>query len=497
MLGGTAANDTLISSIGDDTLYGDDGDDRLDGGDGIDMVFGGAGDDIITDLGGDDLIQGQDGNDAIHGGNGINLILAGFGNDFVVTGEDASESFGGFGDDFMLGVRANEFVFGNEGDDWIETGMVDGAAGDNFDPFGLDPIRGNDVFIGEGLTDRMDGEGGDDIMVGNGGDGDRYEGFSGFDWAVFKNAPTRRDRRSDAARNRRDAGAELAASCWPASRRSRDYRDRHTATSCAATTIRRRRSPSPEPTAACSRTSRLIGGLQAFLNTLVGGAVTSFGAGNIILGGSGSDLIEGRGGDDLIDGDMWLNVRIGGVDIDGVPIGDDIDSMTDIQARVFAGEINPGDLQIVREIVGSPTEDFDTAIFSGALLDADGNANYTIAVNGTEQDVTGEQITIADGDIVTVTDLNGIDGTDTLRNIERLQFTDQALVINGRQPAGPSAYSTHRRCHAGRGSAVDRVGGGRHRRRQLLQPDGGAITGPITYFWQQEVREACGRTSSC
>ncbi len=38
--------------------------------------------------------------------------------------------------------------------------------------------------------------------------------------------------------------------------------------------------------------------------------MTSFGAGNIILGGDGSDIIEGRGGDDIIDGDAWLNVRI-------------------------------------------------------------------------------------------------------------------------------------------------------------------------------------------
>ena len=42
----------------------------------------------------------------------------------------------------------------------------------------------------------------------------------------------------------------------------------------------------------------------------LGDPVTSFGAGNIILGGDGSDILEGRGGDDLIDGDTWLNVRI-------------------------------------------------------------------------------------------------------------------------------------------------------------------------------------------
>ena len=41
-----------------------------------------------------------------------------------------------------------------------------------------------------------------------------------------------------------------------------------------------------------------------------GAGVTSFGSGNIILGGDGSDIIEGRGGNDLIDGDKWLNVRI-------------------------------------------------------------------------------------------------------------------------------------------------------------------------------------------
>ena len=43
VLGGTAGDDTIISSIGDDTLYGDGGNDRLEGGDGVDMILGGAG----------------------------------------------------------------------------------------------------------------------------------------------------------------------------------------------------------------------------------------------------------------------------------------------------------------------------------------------------------------------------------------------------------------------------------------------------------------------
>ena len=69
----------------------------------------------------------------------------------------------------------------------------------------------------------------------------------------------------------------------------------------------RPRSPHPASRAACSPISALIAGLQAFL----GAGVTSFSAGNIILGGGGSDFLEGRGGNDLIDGDAWLNVQIG------------------------------------------------------------------------------------------------------------------------------------------------------------------------------------------
>ena len=58
----------------------------------------------------------------------------------------------------------------------------------------------------------------------------------------------------------------------------------------------------------------LINGLQSFLDTALeipGTHVTAFTTGNIILGGDGSDIMMGRDGEDLIDGDAWLNVRIG------------------------------------------------------------------------------------------------------------------------------------------------------------------------------------------
>ena len=68
---------------------------------------------------------------------------------------------------------------------------------------------------------------------------------------------------------------------------------------------------------------------------------TSFGAGNIILGGDGSDIIEGRGGDDLIDGDRSLNVRVSvRANLNGTgPEIDSTDSMTELQAAILARDL--------------------------------------------------------------------------------------------------------------------------------------------------------------
>ena len=74
---------------------------------------------------------------------------------------------------------------GNEGDDWIETGTQDGAPGDNGNPFLLDNVPGNDIFVGGGGFDEMIGEGGDDIFVGSDAQ-DKMDGMSGYDWVTYK-----------------------------------------------------------------------------------------------------------------------------------------------------------------------------------------------------------------------------------------------------------------------------------------------------------------------
>ncbi len=503
VLGGTGNDDILIASIGDDTLHGDAGNDRLEGGDGNDFHFAGDGDDILTDSGGEDNLQGGDGNDAIHGGNGIDLILGGFGNDFIVTGEDGDESFGGVGNDFFLGDPADEMVFGNEGDDWIEGGMADGSAGENFDARGLDAIIGNDVFVDSSFPDRMNGEGGDDIMVGSmGGQVDRFLGGSGFDWASFQGDEFAADvdlslRAFDetpvpfsaaSALSRFESTEGLSGSARSDILRGDDG---------DLTTI-----PFSGAQGSSLTNFALIDGLQELVDGLLGPGQTSFAAGNIILGGSGSDLIEGRGGDDLIDGDHWLSVRISvRENADGT--GDElfsVTSMTDLVDRVFSGEINPGQLVIEREVLpDEDTLDFDTAQFS------DLRANYQIRVNGTL--VAGDDITILDGDVVTVTHLidddgdgvpetPGIDGSDTLRHIERLSFADTTIVLrdglnaepvgqltildpNG-QPVGTPVEGQTLTVSIAGVTDADNVS------------SGGAIAGPVSYVWQFEPDPGTG-----
>ncbi len=420
VLGGTDNADIIIAGIGDDTMHGDGGDDFLEGGFGNDIINGGAGDDIIKDIGGDDNIKGGDGNDVIHAGPGLDLVLGGRGQDFIFLGTDmGSEVFAGEGDDFIYGNKNAERILGNEGSDWIETGTFDGAPGDNFDEvFSRDNIDGHDVFLGDGGFDEFIGEGGDDIMVGSAGRG-KMVGMSGFDWATYKD-------------NTSGVNADLSipiifdeAPTIPSNAALDEYETVEGLSGTAFDDILRGTNdtaaemlPTPQGGTGGYRGSALdadgiarISGLQA----VVGAGVTSFAAGDIILGGDGSDLIAGQGGDDIIDGDKYLNVRIGvfqNNDGTGAQI-DTANSMTELASEMFNGVYNPGQLRIVREILtANGAGDIDIAVFSGDLADYDitNNPNGTITVahaRGTQTD-----------------------GTDTLRNIERMRFADQEISVN-------------------------------------------------------------------
>lgn len=483
VLGGTNNADILIASIGDDTIWGDGGNDIIEGGYGNDLIRAGSGDDIVTDIGGDDNIQGDGGNDVIQGGNGLNLILGGFGQDFIISGEDSNETFGGVGNDFILGSNRDEQNMGGEGNDWIENGSSDGSPGDNFDPNGNDLIVGHDVFIGDGTANIMNSEGGDDIMVGSTGPDDKYLGASGFDWATFKDDLfgvniDLRLRAFDTAPIPASAANVLARFESIQGLSGSRLSDILTGDDETAATL-----GNSGAQGSILTNISLIDGLQDLLNDALGGVVTLFDGGNIILGGDGSDIIRGGGGDDIIDGDQWLNVRISIRDPlnHAVEIGT-TDSMRTLIPAMLSGAINPGQLEIVREILGpvdlSPPgsgPDFDTAVFSGA------RADYTIAI-----DDRGTAGTL--DDLVTVTDNVGTDGVDRLMHIERLQFSDQAIVLAGINAAPVGLLSISDATPAEDQTLTVSIAGVTDANNVSLSNPLGLITGPVAYTWQFEAQ---------
>jgi Ca2+-binding RTX toxin-like protein len=198
----------------------------------------------------------------------------------------------------------------------------------------------------------------------------------------------------------------------------------------------------------------LINGLRGGNpNDIFTPAVTEWAEGNIILGGAGSDLIEARGGDDIVDGDLKLDVRLMvtdglgtpiataysmhgelfAVDANGnpvagpggfqpMPLGPNQEYAT-LSEAVFGGVVNPGNIEIVREIIDeSNAGDFDTAEYS------DVRANYTIeTTNGNPAGPIGDGN--GDGYITVSHNAAGADGVDLVRNIERLQFADQSINL--------------------------------------------------------------------
>jgi Ca2+-binding RTX toxin-like protein len=401
---GTLNPDKVHGGVDNDTFWGNEGNDRIEGNDGADVALGGEGNDVITDSAGDDNLKGGDGNDAIDAGPGLDLIQSGFGNDFVDGGLNSNETFAGEGNDFILSGNGSDAVEGDGGDDWQEGGNGnDLLQADNAAAFFEDlNAPGHDVLIGDGGDDDYDGEGGDDIMLAGPGT-EKNAGLAGFDWVTHARDPQAADADMNlklieevggivTTRDRYQFVEGLSGWKFDDSLKGNDV------------------VPAPEHSLDAAGIARIAG-----LQDLLGAGVSSFGAGDIILGGGGSDTMEGREADDIIDGDKWLNVRLQAPDVSTPATGDTklFDSMTEIRADVFAGRIDPGDIKVIRTIeTGTAGTDVDVAVFSGPRADYDITPN----VNSTRMTVVHARGT-------------ALDGTDSVRNVERLVFADETVVV--------------------------------------------------------------------
>ena len=483
VLGGTSGRDVLIGDLGDEGIWGDAGNDFIEGGQGVDLIMGGADDDVILDEGDEgDFIKGDAGNDVIASSNGLDVLMGGEGKDVVFTGKDDTEVFGGEGDDFIMGGDGVDFLLGNEGDDWMEAGGgFDTTAGDNSQLFFNSDILGHDVMFAGSEEHDFDGESGDDIMV-QGESVMRNEGMFGFDWASFQGATFNADvdmririfttEEADILRNRFDKVEALSGGGGDDTLRGDD---RVAGPAPAIPTVNNTETLFFKDELSQAGLDR-IEGLRELLGSLVAGVpvgtsedIVAFTGGNILLGAAGSDTIQGNGGNDFIDGNAALNVRIRLTAPDAEnTAGSEIATIYTLK-HVFSGvegpaiptewlgkslfellvsrTIVPTQLHMVREILSDvgATGDIDTAVFNDNLQNADGSFNYTITDNG---DGT---ITVAHVNVSPIIDpVTGraliSDGVDTVRNVERLQFLDQTIVLTGpqlflEQPGGQFADS--------------------------------------------------------
>ena len=413
------SHDRIWGGIDNDTIWGNGGNDIIEGNDGADVVLGGDGNDRVTDSHGDDVLKGGPGNDAIDAGPGLDIIMSGEGDDFSNGGLNGNETFAGEGNDLVLSGDGPDAVFGGGGDDWQEGGNSnDLLQGDSGAPF-FDDINapGHDVLIGDSGEDDYDAEGGDDVMVAGPGI-ERNHGVFGFDWVTHARSiePADSDMRQiivDGPNALKDRFLLVEAlSGWD---KNDVLRGDDEVPSVPNTEVN---VEGLTNVLTAEGVARVTG-----LSELLPAGAAGFGAGNIIIGGSGSDEIWGNGADDIIDGDKWLNVRLSVVDGQGGETRT-VTTLADLQADIMAGRIDPGNVRIVREILSGPgANDVDTAAFSGT------RGEYDIATtNG----------------VTTVAHIGGTgdDGTDRITNVERLRFSDQTIDLvpaTVQAPAAPAA----------------------------------------------------------
>lgn len=479
VIGGTEKDNIIIAGEGDDTVWGKGGNDTIEGGKGVDHLFGGDGDDIITDSGTDsgaaDVIHGDAGNDVINGGNGLDLIFGGSGNDFIFGGVDSKTYTAGEGNDFVRASDGLNFVAGNEGDDWLEGGeRFDTLAGENSELFFNSPIIGHDVLNGRGNDNDYDAESGDDIMFQGLGI-QRNNGMAGFDWAIHKGEAQGADsdlgipifvnQQDNILRDRFDlveglsgwkhndklTGRDVVVGAYDEETQAAAQFDPNAKFESYSNALLQegvdRIAGLSDLVAHLGRATFTVAGKThtavVFDETAIqrnenGSIRTLFDtAADMILGGGGDDTIQGNAGNDVLDGDRWLNARIGIKDANGTLIAwtDDMGGKVyaasvdpqnaaaatplyngrTLDSLMFDRTLNPGQLFIIREVLDGDAANtsVDTAVFRGnyAEYDIEWNEDGSATVTHARPNV----------------DLRFDDGTDRVFNFESLKFADRTI----------------------------------------------------------------------
>jgi Ca2+-binding RTX toxin-like protein len=198
-LSGGAGRDALVATPGGGSIRGGPGEDVLagtadadwlSGGGDADVLVGGAGDDHLNGddeslVGGPDVLDGGPGSDTVsyaHGARGVRVDLAAQTGGAPGEGDRLSgfeHAEGGEGDDVLIGDGGANRIDGREGRNTIAGGGGDDelqASGSSV----LGGGEGDDLLDGGAYDDVLAGDAGADRLVGGFGV-DRYDGGAGDD----------------------------------------------------------------------------------------------------------------------------------------------------------------------------------------------------------------------------------------------------------------------------------------------------------------------------
>ncbi|VAW23184.1 hypothetical protein MNBD_ALPHA11-292, partial [hydrothermal vent metagenome] len=215
-LEGSRFDDNLVGNADDNILTGLAGADQIDGGAGTDTANYFASDEgvtvsLVTGLGtggdaqGDQLsnienLIGSEFDDQLIGDAGINRIDGGDGDDIIAGSVGADELIGGDGVDILDYSTSAAAINVNLA---TQSGTGGDATGDNFSGFeGITGTAFDDVLVGDGNDNRLQGGDGNDNLTGGagadsliGGDGDdnltggsgadEIDGGDGVDTAIY------------------------------------------------------------------------------------------------------------------------------------------------------------------------------------------------------------------------------------------------------------------------------------------------------------------------
>lgn len=404
--------------------YGTSSADVITATDHYNQIYGLAGDDTLYGMGGNDTLEGGDGDDTVNGGAGNDTArFAGSSSDYIITrisGSTATVVAAGAtdGNDLLIDVET-VFFAGDSTSLSLNTLPIVGTSG-------------NDVIVGSGEDDEIVAGDGDDVLTGGGGR-DVLDGGSGTDQARYSGASTDYDfyiysdgllRVSD-QREDEDGYDTLSG-----------IESIHFVGDNVTIEV------GDLPPLGTSGNDIIVGSNRN--DSLIGmdGDDTLTGAdGNDTLdGGAGDDIMHGGAGDDYYLVESASDVVVENADEGLDTIASDISYTLGANLEDLSlwgeGPIDGTGNALSNGIYGNDFENVLSGLDGNDWLEGGGGDDVLIGGNGL--DTAGYYFSMStdyeafreiDGS-VTVYDLLGGEGQDTLTGIEKLHFWNDEVTIN-------------------------------------------------------------------